>query len=445
MLLSFWSEFIATLEKDQKKIPVLFSLIKQLVPTELTEGTITLACENQGTVFFLEKKKPEIEEVLQTYLQRKVAVKFKVLQKEKSGKKKEEPPLLTFQPSIQDFISRAGLNPKYSFDNFAMSSTNQVAFAAAQAVAANLGKAYNPLFLYGGVGVGKTHLAQSIARKILEEKEDSKVFFSPGDHFINELIESIRERTTPKFRKKYRALTLLIIDDVQFIGGKDTVQEEFFHTFNSVVGGGGQVILTSDRPPYEIKKLEDRLRSRFSGGLIVDIQPPDFELRTAILLIKAQEKKINLEIDAAKAIAENITDTRGLEGALLSVYAKTLGVKDTIDVGDVEAFFHQQQSVDKTRRSLTPADVIKSICSFYNVKQSHLKGPSRDSTIVLPRQVAMYILRFKLNIKLEQIADILKRKDHTTIIHGTEKIKHLLITNQELKNEIDRIIQLTES
>ena len=224
--------------------------------------------------------------------------------------------------------------------------------------------------MYGGVGVGKTHIAQSIAKKILEDDRNKKIYFCPGDNFTNELIESIRGKTTGHFRKKYRYLNLLIVDDIQFIAGKNAVQEEFFHTFNAIASSGGQVILTSDRPPSAIKNLEDRLHSRFLGGLTVDIQPPDFELRSAILLIKAKEKGINIDIEAVKIIAERITDCRGLEGALLSIYAKVFGTKEQIDLEAVEMFFSKDNGEKKKR--VNPSEVIRMVCSFYNIKQSHL-------------------------------------------------------------------------
>lgn len=436
---NFWTQFLLSIEKEQKNIPILYSLLKQLIPVEVTQSTIVLGCENQGMIFYLEKKRGEIEEVLNAFSERKLVVAFTVIEDKTKKRKEAESPLLTYKPPVVDLAVRSGLNPKYNFENFAVSSTNQVAFAASQAVAEQIGRAYNPLFLYGGVGVGKTHLAQSVGRKILESDSEMKVYFCPGDQFTNELIESIREKSTAKFRKKYRNLSLLIVDDIQFIAGKEAVQEEFFHTFNSVVSGGGQIILTSDRPPSAIQKLEDRLRSRFSGGLTVDIQHPDFELRTAILLIKAQEKKINLEIEAAKIIAENVTDTRALEGTLLSIYAKTLGIKDEVDRGTAEAYFFNKSEVQRTKT--TPHDVLKGVCAFYNVKQSHLKGISRDSTIVLPRQISMYLLRTQLKLKLEEIADILKRKDHTTVIHGIDKITRMLAKDEKFKEEVDRVIQ----
>lgn len=440
-LSSFWDEFLTKFEPNVEKHSVLYSVLKQTKPKELTDEKIIIACNNFGIKNYLDRKQKEIEEKIFSIFKKELSVEFIIASLSK--KKKTAPPLLSFEPSIEDFFSKAGLSSKYSFENFAVSSTNQVAYAAAQAVVNNLGSAYNPLFLYGGVGVGKTHLAQAIAKKILEKDKEKKVYFCPGDNFTNELIESIREKTTSKFRKKYRFLNLLIIDDIQFIAGKNHIQEEFFHTFNSIVSSGGQIILTSDRPPSAIKNLEDRLRSRFSGGLIIDIQPPNFELRTAILLIKSKEKNINIDIEAAKIIAERTEDSRALEGVLLSVYAKILGKKDQIDLEAVEDFFSKKE-VKKTKK-LTPNDVIKAVCTYYNVRPSHLKNYQRTESIVLPRQVAMYLIRKHLGFKLLETAEILKRKDHTTVLHAEEKISNLLMKDQNFKKDINNIIQTLES
>ena len=309
LLGSFWNQFLTKLEEVQDKKSVLYSILKQARPIELTEEKIIIACDSYGIKKFLDPKTGEIEDYIYKNLGRRLAVEFVIAPLQK---KRAAPPLLTFEPAVEDLFVKAGLNKKYSFENFAVSSTNQVAYAASQAVVKNPGHAYNPLFLYGGVGVGKTHLAQAVAKKILEDDRDKRVYFCPGDSFTNELIEAIRDKTTPRFRRRYRYLNLLIIDDIQFIAGKTHIQEEFFHTFNSIASAGGQIILTSDRPPTEIKNLEDRLRSRFAGGLIVDIQEPDFELKTAILLIKAKEKNINIDMEAAKVIAERSLDSRAL-------------------------------------------------------------------------------------------------------------------------------------
>lgn len=435
---SVWEEFLTKLQEKEGKTSVLSSILKQLKPKEVKEDKIIIGCQSFGIKTYLDKRINLIEEKFFSFFNKKINIEFVVLPVKKS--KKDLAPLLSFKPSIEDIFSKAGLNKKYSFENFAVSSTNQVAFAAAQAVVNNPGSAYNPLFLYGGVGVGKTHLAQAIGRKILENDKEKKVLFCPGDNFINELIESIREKTTNKFRKKYRHLDLLIIDDIQFIAGKIHVQEEFFHTFNTIVSSGGQVILTSDRPPYEIKNLEDRLRSRFSGGLIVDIQPPDFELRTAILLIKSKEKNININIEAAKIIADKITDSRALEGVLLSIYARILGKKEEIDIEDVDHFFNSNKNNHQIKK-ITPSEVIKTICDYYNIRISQLKSQTRQESIALTRQITMYILRKYLNLKLTEIAQILKRKDHTTVLHGEKKIFREMIKNPSLKKDIDNIIQ----
>ena len=434
MLHSVWSEFLEHFKKNNGEFPVIFDLLRLTELESLTETEVGILCSDNGAKFYLERKRNDVERTISSFFKKKLTIKIIVKEKQR----KREEPLLSFQPTQEDIFVRAGLYPKYRFENFAVSQTNNVAFAAAQAVSKNPGTSYNPLFLYGGVGVGKTHIAQSAARLILEKNKEKRVLFCPGDRFTNELIESIQDKSMIKFRKKYRYLDMFIVDDIQFIAGKQTVQEEFFHTFNSMIAAGSQIILTSDRHPSSIKNLEDRLRSRFSGGLIVDVQPPDFELRTAILLIKAREKNIEINIEAAKIIAEQIADSRALEGTLLSIYAKTLGTKEGVDVESVELFF--QDSSEKRSLKITPSDVIRATCSLYNIRSSQIKSSDRSNNISLPRQIIMYILRKELKMNLEQIAHLLKRKDHTTVIHGCKKISSLMIKNQSFKTEVDRII-----
>ncbi len=438
---SFWIEFLQFVSNNKEKYPIVPSILKQADTHVSDKDVAILKCQNQGLKIYLDTRKALIEQMLFDYSQKKITIEI-VLEIKK--RKSEAAPLLEFQPSREDLYVRAGLHPKYRFDNFAVSSTNQVAYAAGQAVAQTPGTAYNPLFLYGGVGVGKTHLAQGVARYILERDTEKKVFFCPGDQFTNEFIESIREKSGAKFRRKYRYFNLLIVDDIQFIAGKQAVQEEFFHTFNTIVSSGGQVILTSDRPPSEIKNLEDRLRSRFSGGLIVDINSPDFELRTAILLIKAQEKNIDIDIEAAKNISEHIEDTRALEGTLLSIYAQILGKKDKIDSEVVENYFTGKKD-EKVVKKLTANDIIKAVCLYYNIKQSHIKSPTRVEHIALARQIVMYLLYRELSMKLIEVAYFLKRRDHTTVIHGKEKIEHLVMTDPSFKEQIDTITKSLKS
>lgn len=435
LLSSFWDEFLLSISNNQQNSPIIFSALKHVKPVELTEQGIVVGCDSNGTKIFLTQHSKEIEKALFYHTKKKILISFVIVENNKNGP--VQSPLLSFQPTEEDLFLKSGLHSKYSFDNFAVSSTNQVAYAASQAVANNPGTAYNPLFLYGGVGVGKTHLAQSIARKVLEGNHEKKVYFCPSDHFTNELVEAIRDKSTPRFRRKYRGLYVLIFDDIQFIAGKQHIQEEFFHTFNSVISLGGQIILTSDRPPTEIRDIEDRLRSRFSGGLTVDIQPPDFELRSAIILIKAKEKKIEIDIEAAKIIAEQVVDTRALEGSLLSIYAKTLGVKEKIDLTSVESFF-SEKTVKKTQK-ITSSDIIKAVSSYYSIPQSHLKGVERTDAIALPRQIAMFLLRKELGIKQEEIAFLLGRRDHTTVIHAVEKISRLMAKDPIFRQDIDNI------
>ncbi len=438
-----WTSLISNPDGLKNINPILYSLASQAKTIEETEDLIIVGCKNKPVITYLQSRIGILEGLLLQVTGHSKRLEF-VLDEGRTSKSKPKPsPLLEFAPSVDDYAVRAGISNKYTFENFAVSGTNQIAYSAASAVAEMPGHAYNPLFFYGGVGVGKTHLAQAVGRLILEKNTKARVVFCPGDHFTNELIESIREKTTPKFRRKYRQLDLLIVDDIQFIAGKNTVQEEFFHTFNSVVSGGGQIILTSDRPPQDIKSLEDRLRSRFSGGLIVDIQEPDFELRSAILLIKAKEKRIELTVDLARLIAEQVTDSRALEGTLLSIYARALSSGGVVDFDMIERFFQEANPVSRThaKRRITPSDVIRAVSTFYDLRPAHLKGQTRASHVALPRQIAMYLLRRELGLKHQEIATFLKRRDHTTILYGVEKIDKLILDNPRVKDEIDRISQ----
>ncbi len=440
MLTSFWDSFLESISEKKEKNPIFFSILKDAQPVEIKGDTLVLSCSSNGAKGYLDKKKEEIEDLVSFKAGKKTSVEIIIQEKKLDG----TAPLLDFQPSKEDVYRKSGLNINYNFENFAVSPTNQIAFAAAQSVAKSPGVSYNPLFFYGGVGVGKTHLAQSIAKVILDQDSENNVYFCSSEKFMNELIESIRAKTTARFRKKYRSLNLIIVDDIQFLAGKQTVQEEFFHTFNSIVSAGGQVVLTSDRPPFEIRNLEDRLRSRFSGGLIVDIQQPDFELRTAILLIKAREKNIAIDMEAAKIIAETVLDTRSLEGTLLSLYARTLTSNSSrIDLSIVEDFFHAK--TEHVKKRISPQDVIKTVCSFYNIKQSHIKGATRKSTIAHARQIVMYLLRTELALNLEEVAYLVKRKDHTTVIHAINKVREKSMKDDSFRHEIEMITKSLQS
>lgn len=312
----------------------------------------------------------------------------------------------------------------YTFANMAVSSSNQLAFVSASTVAKKPGAAYNPLFIYGPVGVGKTHLMQAIANEVYNSNPENKILYITSEEFTNEVVEAIRTNNTSSMKKKFRNLNLLIIDDIQFIAGKERVQEELFHTFNTLVDGGAQIALSSDRPPAEMKKVEKRLISRFSGGLTVDIQSPDFELRTAILLIKAKKHGVSLSIDVAKLIAQKAQDARGLEGYLLKIMSSAQN-------GDGEITEDLASSVlslggQEKLNSFHPDELIKNVCYFYKIKPTQLRGPKRDAFLVKPRHVAMYLLKKELNLSFVEIGNLLGGRDHTTIMHGVEKVDNML-------------------
>lgn len=342
--------------------------------------------------------------------------------------------------NVNETLQKARIRTNLTFDNFAVSGSNQMAHAAALAVSESLGTAYNPLFMWGGVGVGKTHLMGAVGNIAIRRNSNLKVLLCTGESFTNDIIEGIRNKTTQGFREKYRKLDLLLIDDIQFIAGKDTAQEEFFHTFNAVTGAGGQIILTSDRPPSEISKLEERLRSRFEAGLIVDVSAPDFELRCAITQIKAKEKNLILAMDQIQIIAANMDSARKIEGALIKLMTQVLGrhveitnelVENIIGKGGIEP---NGQVLKKD-----PIKVIEAVCEYYDVGKRSLLGDSRARPIARPRQILMYLLRTDLGIPLEEVGRLVGGRDHTTVMHAVEKITQLAVTDIHIREDMSKI------
>lgn len=338
---------------------------------------------------------------------------------------------------------RLHIRPDATFENFAVSTTNQMAYAATTAVAKSPGSAYNPLFIHGGVGVGKTHLAHAVANSILAKKPGARVVYSMGEEFLNEIVEAIQTKTARQFKQKYRSAELLLVDDVQFIAGKQTAQEEFFHTFNAVHREGGQIILISDRPPSEISKLEDRLRSRFEGGLTVDVAAPDFELRVAIINIKSQSIGLSVPSDAAQLIAANLSDTRAIEGFLrrLTTEIAAKNVAITPDFISSLLSIKPLSSEGKKTRRVPPQEVLEAVAAFFDIKPTAIKGPKRDRPLARPRQVFMYLCRTELGLTLEDIGGVLGGRDHTTIMHGVETITRELSTNERLREAVSGIKQ----
>lgn len=316
------------------------------------------------------------------------------------------------------------VRPDYTFSNFAVSSTNQLAFVSAQRVAQNIGKSYNPLFIYGPVGVGKTHLMHAIANEVYSQSPERKILYITSEEFTNEVIEAIRNNDTAKMKRRFRSAYLLLIDDIQFIEGKERVQEELFHTFNILIDQGSQICLSSDRPPKDIKKLEKRLSSRFAGGLTVDISEPDFELKAAILGIKARRLGFVLPDEVINYLAEQAEDTRSLEGLLMRVFTQASASNTPVTIDFAKNSLGAVQDEKKGRVHIE--DVINGVCDFYKIKPTQLKGPKRDASLVRARQVCMYLLYEDLGTTYVEIGNILGGRDHTTIMHGVDKIRNLV-------------------
>lgn len=329
-------------------------------------------------------------------------------------------PAKTSERSAMAQSYRQGLNERYTFDDFVVGAGNELAYAACQAII-NKPTKYNPLFVYGGVGIGKTHLIQAVGNAVLAAKPESKIVYASTEQFVQEFVDAIRfKKNTSEFADFYRSADVLIVDDVQFLAGKERVQEEFFHTFNALHQANKQIIMSSDKPPRDIPTLEERLRSRFAWGMTIDMQPPDFETRCAILQSKASTQSLELEQEVVEFLASRVqSNIRELEGALNQViaYSEMRGVIPTLAL--VEALFESQAN---RPRHISARQVIEKTAKYFHVSMDDILGPKRDKDIVVPRQVAMYMLRNELHLSFPKIAHELGRKDHTTAIHSIDKI-----------------------
>lgn len=323
------------------------------------------------------------------------------------------------------------LNPKYTFDTFIVGNSNRLAHAAAHAVAEHPGESYNPLFIYGGTGLGKTHLLHAVGQ--LPLTNNKRVIYVSSETFTNDLINSIRNQTMPEFRRVYREIDVLLIDDIQFIAGKESTQEEFFHTFNHLHGANRQIVISSDRHPRAIPTLEERVRSRFEGGMITDIQPPDLEMRIAILRVKAEGQPVTVPEDVVDFIARKVqSNIRELEGALTRVlgYARLMSAPLSVDLATTvlqDILRHQP---------ITAEQVLAAVAEFYHVDIADLTGRSRNKEIVVPRQMAMFLLREETGASLPHIGDTLGGRDHTTVMYAHEKMRELIETDDQRRREV---------
>lgn len=360
----------------------------------------------------------------------------------KTGEGSSKPQTKTFWPfakQAQDISKEIGLNPKYTFETFVIGPSNRFAHAASMAVADSPAKAYNPLFIYGGVGLGKTHLMHAIGQHGVKKSPKAKILYISSEEFTNQLISAIQNRTTTKFREKYRSVDILLIDDIQFIAGKESTQEEFFHTFNALYDAHKQIVVSSDRPPKEIQSLEERLVSRFEWGLVTDIQPPDFETRIAILKKKSEKETIVLPEDVFYFLGEKIrTNIRELEGALIRVvaYSKLIGKDISVDLAKEVL----KDMIIEGEKKVTIDLIQKKVSEFFDIKLSDMRAKKRSKAVAYPRQIAMYLTRQLTDFSLPEIGDQFGGRDHTTVIHACDKIENDIKTKEGLRGLVDKLI-----
>ena len=417
--------------------------IKSCEPISLTDNTIKISVPNSFTQDILEKRyKDLIANSIKSICSKLYNIQFLIsseIQNEEDTSTKAPDITKNDKTIIVNDEMSTTLNPKYTFDSFVIGNSNRFAHAASLAVAEAPAKAYNPLFIYGGVGLGKTHLMHAIGHYMIQNNPNIKVEYVSSEKFTNELINAIKHDKNEEFRNKYRKVDVLLIDDIQFIAGKEGTQEEFFHTFNALHDADKQIILSSDRPPKEIPTLEDRLRSRFEWGLIADIQVPDFETRMAILKKKADVEKLNVTNDVMVYIATKIkSNIRELEGALIRIvaYSSLTNREITVDLAS-EAL---KDIISKKQGKHITINLIQDVvASYFNLRVDDLKSQRRTRNIAYPRQIAMYLSRKLTDMSLPKIGEEFGGRDHTTVIHAYEKISENLNTDETLQNTIESI------
>lgn len=415
------------------------SWLLNIRPSSIDEKTFTIEVDNNFMKDKVEKDyKIMINEILNNILYENGSRNIEIFIKESSD--------LSFKEKINklskyDRVSGGdGPNSKYDFSNFVVGKSNEFAHAASEGVSISPGKVYNPLFIYGGVGLGKTHLMHAIGNYIKQGNPEAKIHYCSSEQFTNDLINSLKRDKMPQFREKYRKLDVLLIDDIQFIAGKESTQEEFFYTFNALHQYSRQIVISSDRPPQEIKNIEERLVSRFAWGLIADIKAPDYETRVAILKNKAEMEDIDIPEDAINYIAEAITSNiRELEGALNRVVAKSSLLGRAIDFDLIKDVF--KGFLEDKAKKVTKSKILKCVSDFYNIPISEMESNKRKKDIAKSRQVSMYFLRNMLNLPFAAIGDLFGGRDHTTVMHSVNKIDSEIAYDKNLNLEINQVKQ----
>ncbi|GGG28270.1 chromosomal replication initiator protein DnaA [Lysinibacillus alkalisoli] len=438
-LAQFWDSVLAQIEQKIAK-PSFETWLKSTKPLNFDGALITVEAPNEFVCGWLENNyKQLIIDVLKDLTTKDIAIQFIIKEDISQDETFELPPPITGQQKkiANDVLSM--LNPKYTFDTFVIGSGNRFAHAASLAVAEAPAKAYNPFFIYGGVGLGKTHLMHAIGHYVSEHNPNAKVVYLSSEKFMNEFINSIRDNKTIEFRDRYRSVDVLLIDDIQFLAGKESTQEEFFHTFNTLHEEAKQIIISSDRPPKEIPTLEDRLRSRFEWGLITDIAPPDLETRIAILRKKATADGLAIPDEVIVFIAKEIdSNIRELEGALIRVVAYASMAKEDI-TPDLASRALKDIIPNAKQRKISIIDIKHAVGEQYDVRLEDFSAKKRTQSIAFPRQIAMYLSRQLTDFSLPKIGEEFGGRDHTTVLHAHEKISKLLKTDEQLKQDVKQI------
>jgi chromosomal replication initiator protein len=428
-----WQAVLGQLQVDIPKA-TFDTWVRDTALIAYEDGSFIVGVQNTYARDWLDSRlKKTITNILTGVMNRTVEVRFAVWQETGT----DEPVPLASNPRE---VSTTGppsaiLNPHYTFENFVVGGSNRLAHAASLAVTDRPAQAYNPLFLYGGVGLGKTHMLHAIGNACAAR--DLQILYVSSEEFTNDLINAIRTRTTPAFREKYRHIDVLLIDDIQFIAGKESTQEEFFHTFNTLHGQNKQLVISSDRPPKALVTLEERLRSRFEWGLTADIQPPDLETRLAILRAKAEQRGRLVPDEILNAVAHAIqANIRELEGALTRIlaYGDLLGLPLTVDLVDSAL-----GDMLPKQRNLAPEGIVQSVAEAFGLPLERILGRDRSREVALPRQIAMYLLREETGISLPQIGEILGGRDHTTVMYGCDKVADLLERDERLRRQVTQI------
>ncbi|MAT41560.1 MAG: chromosomal replication initiator protein DnaA [Anaerolineaceae bacterium] len=433
-----WQNLISQLQKEMSKA-AFDTWVRSAELVSFENEVFTIGVQNAYARDWLESRlSSTITRLLTGMMNTPITVQFTVWHKETQIEKNiqtEIPQTNTSFLNKNDLILSNPINSRYSFNNFVVGASNRLAHAACMAVAENPARAYNPLFLYGGVGLGKTHLLHAIGNTAINN--GLRVLYVSSEEFTNDLINAIRSHNTQSFRERYRSIDVMLIDDIQFIAGKESTQEEFFHTFNTLHGQDKQIVISSDRPPKAMNTLEERLRSRFEWGLIVDIQPPDLETRTAILRSKAERTGRKVPNEILDVIARQIqSNIRELEGALTRVLAYADLSNQTLSVDLVNVAL---ADLLPKRENLEPNHILSLVANEFGVDQGRMLGRERSRDIALPRQVAMYLLREEANISLPQIGETLGGRDHTTVMYACEKVADMIERDDRFRRKVIQI------